>query len=115
MPLFSTGLKRGDTRKRGVDLQFACHLAVTASAVEAVGMAADLARRVARLNAVAPNLRAKGANEAVEMFLTRDALTPAALKSLSSDRAARRFCDRLVELGVVHELTGRDAFRFHGV
>ena len=47
VPLFSTGLKRGDTRKRGVDLQFACHLAVTASAVEAVGMAVDLARRVA--------------------------------------------------------------------
>ena len=33
----------------------------------------------------------------------------------SPDRAARRFCERLVELGAVHELTGRDAFRFYGV
>ena len=32
-----------------------------------------------------------------------------------SDRAARRLCDRSVELGVVRELTGRDTFRLYGV
>lgn len=115
VPLLSNGVKHGDLRKRGDDLRFACHLAVTASVVEAVRMAADLARRVARLNAVAPKLRAKGANQAVEMFLTRDALIPAALMSLNSDRAARRLCDRLVDLGVVRELSGRDSFRLYGV
>ena len=41
--------------------------------------------------------------------------TPTALTSLNSDRAARRFCDRLVELGVARELTGRDTFRLYGV
>ncbi|WP_136661343.1 DUF1403 family protein [Hoeflea sp.] len=30
-------------------------------------------------------------------------------------RAARRFCDCLVELGVARELTGRDSFRLYGV
>ncbi|MEM8572791.1 MAG: DUF1403 family protein [Pseudomonadota bacterium] len=42
--------------------------------------------------------------------MNRDAAAPAALTSLRSDRAARRFCARLVELCAVHELTGRDAF-----
>ena len=72
-------------------------------------------RRAARLNAVVPKLRASGAGEALEMFLTRDAVAPAALTSLNSGRAARRFCDRLVELGVGRELTGRDTFRLYGI
>ena len=64
---------------------------------------------------VAPKLRARGSNEAVALFLSRDAAAPTALTSLRSDRAARRFCDRLVELGAVRELTGRETFRLYGV
>ena len=45
---------------------------------------------------------------------TRDALAPGAL-AFMSDRAARRLCDRLVALGAVRELTGRDTFRLYGV
>lgn len=41
-------------------------------------------------------------------------MKPTVLTSLRSDRAARRFCDRLVDLGVVRELTGRDTFRLYG-
>ncbi|KKL98136.1 hypothetical protein LCGC14_1827420, partial [marine sediment metagenome] len=74
-----------------------------------------LALRAARLKAVTPKLRAKGAGQAVELFLTRDAVAPAALVSLNSDRAARRLCDRLVDLGAVRELTGRNTFRLYGV
>lgn len=77
--------------------------------------AADLARRAARLKEVAPKLRARGAEEAVALFLSRDAVAPTALASLRSDRAARRFCDRLLELGAVRELTGRDTFRLYGI
>lgn len=115
VPLLAAGLKRRDLRKTGEDLRFACHRAVVASATETVCQAADLARRAASLKAVAPKLRAKGAGEAVELLLTRDAVAPSALRSLNSDRAARRFCDRLVELGAVRELTGRDTFRLYGV
>lgn len=113
VPLLAGGLKRADLRKRGDDLRFACHRAFVSSTIEAVRLAADLARRAAHLKAVAPKLRAKGAGDAVEMFLTRDALAPSALPL--PDRAARRLCDRLVDLGAIRELTGRDTFRLYGV
>ncbi|MEM7509065.1 DUF1403 family protein [uncultured Tateyamaria sp.] len=113
VPLIATGLKRADLRKRGHDLRLACHRAVTASAVEAARLAVDLARLAALLKGVAPKLRAKGARAAVEIFLTQDAVAPSALPL--PDRAARRLCDRLVDLGAVSELTGRDTFRLYGV
>ncbi len=113
VPLLAAGLKRADLRKRGEDLRLAYHHALILSAVEAVRLAVDLARRAAHLKAVAPKLRAKGAGDALEMFLTRDAVPPSALPL--PDRAARRLCDRLVELGAVRELTGRETFRLYGV
>ena len=112
-PLLALRLKRADLRKRGDDLRRACHRALTASAIDAVHLASDLAHRATHLKAVVPKLRAKGAAEAVEMFLTRDALTPSALPL--PNRAARRLCDRLVALGALRELTGRDTFRLYGV
>jgi hypothetical protein len=114
-PLLAAGLAPRDLRGSGEALRLACHRALAASAVEAVRLAHDLARRAARLRAVQPKLRATGAVEAVEMFLSRDAVAPAALTGLMSDRAARRFCDRLVDLGAVRELTGRDIFRLYGL
>ena len=113
VPLFAAGLKRADLRKRGDDLRLAFHRALVLSAVDAVRQAADLARRAVHLKSVAPKLRAKGAGEAVGIFLTRDAVAPAALPL--PDRAARRLCDRLVDLGAVRELTGRDTFRLYGI
>ncbi|MGR1582581.1 DUF1403 family protein [Thalassobius sp. S69A] len=113
LPLLAPGLKRTDLRKGGTELGMACHRAMTNSAIEVVRLAAELARRTAHLKEVAPRLRAKGAGDAVDMFLARDAVAPSALPL--PDRAARRLCDRLVDLGAVHELTGRDTFRLYGV
>ena len=113
VPLLAAGLKRADLRKHGDDLRLACHRALVSSAVEAMRLSTDLARRAAHLKAVAPKLRAKGAGDAVEMLLTRDAVAPSTLPL--PDRAARRLCDRLVDLGAVRELTGRDTFRLYGV
>ncbi len=113
VPLLAAGLKRADLLKHGEELRFACHRALISSTVESVRLTADLARRAAHLKSVAPKLRAKGSRDAVEMFMTRDAVAPSALPL--SDRAARRLCDRLVDLGAVRELTGRDTFRLYGV
>jgi hypothetical protein len=115
LPCLALALKPRDLWLRDQDLQLACHRAVAAGAGQAVALAADLARRAARLREVAPKLRAKAADRAVDLFLSRDALAPADLAAIMSDRAARRLCDRLVDLGAVRELTGRDKFRLYGV
>jgi uncharacterized protein DUF1403 len=115
LPLLPLGLRRADLRKSGDDLRLACHRAILAAAAGAAREATDLSRRAARLKAVVPKLRARGSDEAVALFLSREAVAPTALTSLRSDRAARRFCDRLVQLGAARELTGRDTFRLYGV
>ena len=71
---------------------------------------------------MAPKLRTRGADRALRLFLTRDAVSPAMLapavsgvEAGMSGRAARRLCDRLMALGAVRELTGRATFRLYGL
>lgn len=102
-------------------------LAVQQRLLEAVehtiGLSGELSRKAAAMRAVAPKLRAKGSDAAVALFLAQDAVAPSTMLSPRiqgttipmTDRAARRFCDRLVELGVARELTGRSTFRLYGV
>jgi hypothetical protein len=119
LPLISLRLKARDLRLRGDDLRLACHRGATEGARQALSIAGDLVRSSTRIRAAVPKLRAKGAARAVDLFLSRDALAPAALAREMhggmSDRAARRLCDRLVDLGALRELTGRDTFRLYGV
>lgn len=114
LPILGLAMTPRDLRLRGDDLRLACHRAMVAGAGQAVPLAAELSRRAARLHAVAPKLRARGAAQAVDLFLSRDALAPMALDFMS-DRAARRLCDRLVDLGALRELTGRATFRLYGL
>lgn len=115
VPLLTLGLTRAALQTQGADLQMACHLAVTRAVPQVLRHAADLARQAQLLQAALPRLRAKAAGQAVALFLTRDAVAPGALTGFMSDRAARRLCDRLVSLGAVRELTGRDSFRLYGL
>lgn len=115
LPLLATGLTARELRKSGDELQAACHRALIGAVTETLTLADDLTRRAARLNAVAPKLRAKTADQAVALFLSSDALAAAALGGFMSGRAARRLCDRLVSLGAVREITGRETFRLYGL
>jgi len=123
LPLLGLHLKRREMQGAGEELLAACHRAVAMGAQEAVRLGHDLTRRAQRLREVAPKLRAKGSGEAVALFLREDAVLPSTMLSPRikgtnipmTDRAARRLCDRLVELGVVRELTGRSTFRLYGV
>ena len=100
---------------------------VPCALLKAVGTAIRLAHHLAHhavaLQGIAAKLRSKASDAAVELFLTEDAVAPSTMLSPvvqgtrvpMSPRAARRFCDRLIELGVAKELTGRDTFRLYGI
>jgi len=106
---------------QGADLRIQTSLLI--SIEDTIRLARDLATRAAALRAVTPKLRAKGSKAAADLFLSEDAIGPSIMLSPTiqgtsipmTDRAARRFCDRLVELGVARELTGRLTFRLYGI
>ncbi|MCQ0091946.1 DUF1403 family protein [Roseovarius sp. M141] len=125
LPLFGLHVNRKILRaaSEGGDIGPTCHAAIADAAQDAVRLAHDLARRAARLRDVAPRLRSKGADEAISLFLTEDAVLPSTMlsptisgsKTPMTSRSARRLCERLIGLGVIRELTGRATFRFYGV
>ena len=125
LPLFGLHLKGKALRAAsdGEDIRIACHEAVAHASKDAVRLAHDLARRTGRLRVIAPKLRSKGSDEAINLFLSEDAILPSTMLSPTirgssttmTPRSARRFCERLIELGVVRELTGRASFRLYGV
>ena len=106
---------------QGADLAVKVRILESIEAV--IRLACDLARRTEALRAVMPKLRAKGSTAAIDLFLAEDAVAPSTMLSpmiqgttlKMTDRAARRFCDRLIELGVARELTGRSTFRLYGI
>jgi|TARA_R110000850_G_scaffold263430_1_gene392286 uncharacterized protein DUF1403 len=90
LPLLTTGLKPRGLRRVGEDLQLACHKALVSSIGATLPIASDLTRRAAHMQAVIAKLRAKGAGDAVALFLTKDALSPAiALTDPSVDMSDR--------------------------
>jgi len=119
--LTKTALRELTAEREGAEL--AVQVRILECIQETIRLATDVARRATALRSVAPKLRAKGSDAAVDLFLTEDAVAPSSMLSPRirgtnipmTDRAARRFCDRLVELGVAQELTGRPTFRFYGI
>lgn len=85
------------------------------AALQAMDLAVELGRRADRLLAVAPKLRAKGADTVVEKLLSDDAIVASEKIAGMSDRGLRRLFDRLIELGAVRELSGRPTFRIYGL
>lgn len=125
IPLFGLRLTGKALRAAsgGNDILIACHEATANASQDMVRLAHDLARRATHLRAVEPKLRTKGSQDAVRLFLSEDAVLPSSMLSPTirgssttmTARSARRFCERLIELGVVRELTGRASFRLYGV
>lgn len=126
VPLLATHMTRKDIRAIADgtgDPNRCVHRAMIAACDATLRSVADLVRRATKLQAIASKLRAKGSDEALALFLSHDAVSPSGMLSpmvkgtsvAMTDRAARRLCDRLVDLGVVRELTGRATFRLYGV
>lgn len=85
------------------------------AALRAIDLFADLGRRADKLRAVAPKLRAKGAEIVVDRLLCGDAMVASEPVGGMSERALRRLFDRLLSLDAVRELSGRPAFRIYGL
>ncbi|WP_350334303.1 DUF1403 family protein [Coralliovum pocilloporae] len=95
-----------------------CAWAYARAAAEACDLGADLHRRASRARAAASKIRTRGAERAFGLILSEDAVQPASdfcRQTGLTDRAARRFCIRLEELGALRELTGRATFRLYGL
>lgn len=120
VPLLAGAIRRGDLRAAARHLDGdtvwlgACSFAYAQAAAAAADLYADLARRAGRLLAEAPKLRGRDAAEAVAILLVEDA-QPARSGKAASDRSSRRLFERLVALGGVRELTGRQTFRLYGL
>jgi Protein of unknown function (DUF1403) len=126
VPIFAAKLSRRDLSAivdGDTDLSCRIHRAIIGACDSTIRTAADLCRRATGLQQSAPKLRAKGAANALALFLSHDAVSPSGMLSPTirgtsirmTDRSARRLCDRLVELGVIRELTGRSTFRLYGL
>jgi hypothetical protein len=115
--LRNSSLCIGGKRPHPADLnwQHACMFAYGRAALRACDLFGQLAAQSQKLLAVAPQLRTKGADAVIEQFLSEDAVLPSSLARGMSRFAALRVIDRLVELGAVRELTGRETFRLYGL
>jgi hypothetical protein len=122
-PVITPGLVRADLKTTGPAMEAVIARAIATQAPKILQAALDLGRRAERLRTIAARLRSRGSEAALALFFTKDALAPTL--SLSplvrgsavrmSDRAARRLCERLVELGGLRELTGRASLRLYGL
>jgi len=126
VPVFARGVSSTDLRAietQAADATLRSYRAIIKACDQALRLLADVSWRIDRFNRATGKLRAKGAAQAVSVFLTHDAVSASGMLSpvitgsrvAMSDRAARRLCDRLVDLGAVRELTGRSSFRLYGV
>jgi hypothetical protein len=126
LPLTAQHLTKAKLRNlvdqaEGADLEI--QRAILKSIQSAVRLAKDAAAKANALREITPKLRSRGADDAVALFLSENIVSPPSMlapvikgsRTEMSPRNARRLCDRLVELGVVRELTGRSTFRLYGV
>ena len=126
VPLLAAHMTRRDLRAMSIRQQDASEVvgcAMVNGSDTALRLGDQLNRQASRLREMEPKLRNRSASQAIEVFLTHDAVSPSGMLSpvirgtatSMTDRAARRLCDRLVDLGVVRELTGRATFRLYGL
>ncbi|BCM87595.1 hypothetical protein mvi_60560 (plasmid) [Methylobacterium indicum] len=124
VPLLATALAHPALRARlarrhapagDLDWIGTCQAAYATAAAETYARARDLARRADALTNAMQVVRTKGASHGLAALLADDVVAATDLTGLGSERAARRFLDRLVALGAVREHTGRATFRLYGL
>lgn len=106
---------RSRVRPGGEGFQRAVCLGLALAAAEACRLAGEIAPRAAKLTAVTPKLRAKGAGEVIQLLFDDDAVSGTLQTRNLTRWGSRRLFERLTALGAVRELSGRSSFRLYGL